>query len=106
LNSTAELPVTQVANHASTVNSRQNGWEIVDAQLKDRTRYGEKSTNPHTLAMNASTAQSEQVEVLSYLGQMMAERKAADQTRLMLQSCTTKVSTKFLEKSVKKPSRQ
>src|SRR5690606_39580928 len=56
-----------------------NGWEIVDAQLKDPAAiYGEKSANPHTQAMNASSAQSEQVEVLSYLGQMMAERKQAD----------------------------
>ncbi len=42
------------------------------------------------LAMNASTAQSEQVEVLSYLGQMMAERKQLIQTRLMWRSCTIK----------------
>jgi phosphoribosyl-ATP pyrophosphohydrolase/phosphoribosyl-AMP cyclohydrolase len=56
-----------------------NGWEIVDAQLKDPSQiYAEKSANPHTLAMNASTAQSEQIEILDYLGQMMAERKKAN----------------------------
>ena len=73
-----------------------NGWEIVDAQIKDPAAiYGEKSTNPHTLAMNASTAQSEQVEVLSYLGEMMAERKKADPNPLMWPSCTIKASTRF-----------
>ena len=76
-----------------------NGWEIVDAQLKDPNAiYGEKSKNPHTLAMNASTAQSEQVEVLSYLGQMMAERKAADPDSSYVAKLYHKGLNKILEK--------
>ena len=59
-----------------------NGWEIVDAQLKDPSQIYAWGTAHHAIhilaAMNASTAQSEQVEVLDYLGQMMTERKAAD----------------------------
>ena len=76
-----------------------NGWEIVDAQLKDPNAiYGKKSTNPHTLVMNASTAQSEQVEVLSYLGQMMAERKAADPDSSYVAKLYHKGLNKILEK--------
>lgn len=56
-----------------------NGWEIVDAQLKDPNQiYGEQAANAHTQAMNQSKAQAEQVEVLAYLGQMMSERKTAN----------------------------
>ena len=56
-----------------------NGWEIVDAQLKDPNQiYGEQAANAHTLAMSQSKAQAEQVEVLAYLGQMMSERKTAN----------------------------
>ncbi|WP_168382482.1 bifunctional phosphoribosyl-AMP cyclohydrolase/phosphoribosyl-ATP diphosphatase HisIE [Acinetobacter indicus] len=76
-----------------------NGWEIVDAQLKDPNAiYGEKSSNPHTLAMNASTAQSEQVEILSYLGKMMAERKAADPDSSYVAKLYHKGLNKILEK--------
>ena len=76
-----------------------NGWETVDAQLKDPSAiYGEKSTNPHTLAMEASTAQSEQVEVLSYLGQMMAERKQADPDSSYVAKLYHKGLNKILEK--------
>ena len=77
-----------------------NGWEIVDAQLKDPNAiYGEKaSTNPHTLAMNASNAQSEQVEVLDYLGKMMAERKSADPESSYVAKLYHKGLNKILEK--------
>lgn len=76
-----------------------NGWEIVDAQIKDPAAiYGEKSTNPHTMAMNASNAQSEQVEVLSYLGQMMAERKQADPDSSYVAKLYHKGLNKILEK--------
>ena len=76
-----------------------NGWEIVDAQLKDPNAiYGEKSVNPHTLAMNASNAQSEQVEVLDYLGKMMAERKAADPDSSYVAKLYDKGLNKILEK--------
>ena len=76
-----------------------NGWEIVDAQLKDPNAiYGEKSVNPHTLAMNASNAQSEQVEVLDYLVKMMAERKAADPDSSYVAKLYDKGLNKILEK--------
>ena len=77
-----------------------NGWEIVDAQLKDPNAiYGEKaSTNPHTIAMNASNAQSEQVEVLDYLGKMMAERKQADPESSYVAKLYHKGLNKILEK--------
>ena len=77
-----------------------NGWEIVDAQLKDPNAiYGEKaSTNPHTIAMNASNAQSEQVEVLDYLGKMMAERKSADPESSYVAKLYHKGLNKILEK--------
>ena len=80
-----------------------NGWEIVDAQLKDPNAiYGKSdelaSTNPHTLAMNASNAQSEQVDVLSYLGEMMAERKKADPESSYVAKLYHKGLNKILEK--------
>ena len=76
-----------------------NGWEIVDAQLKDPSQiYAEKSANPHTLAMNASTAQSEQVEILNYLGQMMAERKKANPDSSYVAKLYHKGLNKILEK--------
>ncbi len=77
----------------------ENGWEIVDAQLKDPTAiYGEKSQNAHTIAMNASSVQAEQVEVLSYLGQMMAERKQADPDSSYVAKLYHKGLNKILEK--------
>ena len=76
-----------------------NGWKIVDAQLKDPNQiYGEKSGNAHTQAMNASNAQAEQVDVLSYLGQMMAERKAADPDSSYVAKLYHKGLNKILEK--------
>ena len=76
-----------------------NGWEIVDAQLKDPSQiYAEKSANPHTLAMNASTAQSEQIEILDYLGQMMAERKKANPDSSYVAKLYHKGLNKILEK--------
>ncbi len=80
-----------------------NGWEIVDAQLKDPNAiYGKSdehaSTNPHTIAMNASNAQSEQVEVLDYLGKMMAERKQADPESSYVAKLYHKGLNKILEK--------
>ena len=77
-----------------------NGWEIVDAQLKDpHAIYADKATsNPHTLAMNASTAQAEQIEVLDYLGKMMAERKVADPDSSYVAKLYTKGLNKILEK--------
>ena len=76
-----------------------NGWEIVDAQLKDPDQiYANNSSNPHTLAMNASTAQSEQIEILDYLGQMMAERKVADPDSSYVAKLYEKGLNKILEK--------
>jgi phosphoribosyl-AMP cyclohydrolase / phosphoribosyl-ATP pyrophosphohydrolase len=76
-----------------------NGWEIVDAQIKDPSQiYGEKSANPHSIAMNASNAQSEQVDVLSYLGEMMAQRKKADPDSSYVAKLYDKGLNKILEK--------
>ena len=76
-----------------------NGWEIVDAQLKDPDQiYANNSSNPHSLAMNASTAQSEQIEILDYLGQMLAERKAADPDSSYVAKLYEKGLNKILEK--------
>ena len=77
-----------------------NGWEIVDAQLKDPSAiYAEKaSTNPHTIAMNASNTQAEQIEVLAYLGKMMAERKTADADSSYVAKLYQKGLNKILEK--------
>ncbi len=75
------------------------GWEIVDAQLKDPSQiYAEKSTNPHTLAMQSSNTQAETVEVLSYLGQMMTERKGANPDSSYVASLYHKGLNKILEK--------
>ncbi len=79
----------------------ENGWEIVDAQIKDPNQiYGEtaQSSNPHTLAMSASNVQSEQVEVLSYLGEMMQQRKVADPDSSYVAKLYHKGLNKILEK--------
>ncbi len=76
-----------------------NGWEIVDAQIKDPAAiYAAKTENSHSAVMNASTAQSEQVEVLSYLGKMMAERKQADPDSSYVAKLYHKGLNKILEK--------
>lgn len=79
----------------------ENGWEIVDVQIKDPNQiYGEtaQSSNPHTLAMSASNVQSEQVEVLSYLGEMMQQRKVADPDSSYVAKLYHKGLNKILEK--------
>lgn len=76
-----------------------NGWEIVDAQLKDPSQiYAAPSSNPHSQVMNASTAQSEQVDVLSYLAKMMIERKQADPDSSYVAKLYHKGLNKILEK--------
>ncbi|SPL68851.1 bifunctional phosphoribosyl-AMP cyclohydrolase/phosphoribosyl-ATP diphosphatase HisIE [Acinetobacter stercoris] len=77
----------------------ESGWEIVDAQLKDPNQiYGGKSQNHHTQVMSTSTAKSEQVDVLTYLGQMMAERKSADPDSSYVAKLYHKGINKILEK--------
>ena len=76
-----------------------NGWEIVDAQLKDPNQiYSEQAANAHTLAMSQSKAQAEQVEVLAYLGQMMSERKTANPDSSYVAKLYHKGLNKILEK--------
>ncbi|GAA5018360.1 bifunctional phosphoribosyl-AMP cyclohydrolase/phosphoribosyl-ATP diphosphatase HisIE [Acinetobacter puyangensis] len=78
-----------------------HGWEIVDAQLKDPDAiYGEKAhtEHRHTALMNASTAKSEQVDVLTHLGQLMQQRKAADADHSYVASLYKKGINKILEK--------
>lgn len=75
------------------------GWEIVETQLKDPAEiYAEKSTNPHTLAMQNSKIEAEHVEVLSYIGRMMAERKTANPDSSYIAKLYHKGLNKILEK--------
>ena len=68
------------------------GWEIVDAQLKDPTAiYGDKAKaesddHAHT---------TEQVDVLAHLGQLMQERKQAEADTSYVASLYKKASIKF-----------
>ncbi|GEA67563.1 bifunctional phosphoribosyl-AMP cyclohydrolase/phosphoribosyl-ATP diphosphatase HisIE [Acinetobacter pittii] len=71
------------------------GWEIVDAQLKDPTAiYGDKAkTEGHDHAHTA-----EQVDVLAHLGQLMQERKQAEADTSYVASLYKKGINKILEK--------
>lgn len=71
------------------------GWEIVDAQLKDPTAiYGEKAkTEAHDHAHI-----TEQVDVLAHLGQLMQERKQAEADTSYVASLYKKGINKILEK--------
>lgn len=71
------------------------GWEIVDAQLKDPTAiYGDKAkTEAHDHAHN-----TEQVDVLAHLGQLMQERKQAEADTSYVASLYKKGINKILEK--------
>ncbi|KAA8733719.1 bifunctional phosphoribosyl-AMP cyclohydrolase/phosphoribosyl-ATP diphosphatase HisIE [Acinetobacter qingfengensis] len=78
-----------------------NGWEIVDPQLKDPDSiYADKSHSEHrhTALMQASTAKSEQIDVLTHLGQLMQQRKAADADQSYVASLYKKGINKILEK--------
>ncbi len=70
------------------------GWEIVDAQLKDPTAiYGASAkveAQDHT--------QAEQVDVLSHLGRLMQERKKAEADSSYVASLYKKGINKILEK--------
>ena len=70
------------------------GWEIVDAQLKDPTAiYGapaKTETHDH--------GQSEQVDVLDYLGRLMQQRKSAEADSSYIASLYQKGINKILEK--------
>ena len=70
------------------------GWEIVDAQLKDPTAiYGAsvKTKAPDHV-------QSEQVDVLDYLGRLMQQRKSAEADSSYIASLYQKGINKILEK--------
>lgn len=71
------------------------GWEIVDAQLKDPTAiYGEKAkAEAHDHAQT-----TEQVGVLAHLGQLMQERKQAEADTSYVASLYKKGINKILEK--------
>ena len=81
-------------------------WQTVDAQLKDPKQiYAQDqhktvapSQNRHSLLMNASHASSEQVSVLSHLGQLMQQRKAAQADSSYVASLYSKGLNKILEK--------
>ncbi|MBJ8436947.1 bifunctional phosphoribosyl-AMP cyclohydrolase/phosphoribosyl-ATP diphosphatase HisIE [Acinetobacter lactucae] len=71
------------------------GWEIVDAQLKDPNAiYGDKAkTESHDYAHT-----TEQVDVLAHLGQLMQERKQAEADTSYVASLYKKGINKILEK--------
>ncbi|MGR2825904.1 bifunctional phosphoribosyl-AMP cyclohydrolase/phosphoribosyl-ATP diphosphatase HisIE [Acinetobacter sp. 1124_18A] len=71
------------------------GWEIVDAQLKDPTAiYGDKAkTEAHDHVQT-----TEQVDVLAHLGQLMQERKQAEADTSYVASLYKKGINKILEK--------
>ncbi|HCA5308482.1 TPA: bifunctional phosphoribosyl-AMP cyclohydrolase/phosphoribosyl-ATP diphosphatase HisIE [Acinetobacter baumannii] len=71
------------------------GWEIVDAQLKDPTAiYGDNAkTESHD-----HTHTTEQVDVLAHLGQLMQERKQAEADTSYVASLYKKGINKILEK--------
>jgi phosphoribosyl-ATP pyrophosphohydrolase/phosphoribosyl-AMP cyclohydrolase len=70
------------------------GWEIVDAQLKDPTAiYG---ASAKTEAYDHG--QSEQVDVLDYLGRLMQQRKSAEADSSYIASLYQKGINKILEK--------
>lgn len=77
------------------------GWQIVDAQIKDPNDIYQQtahSHNPHTQAMTASTATAESVEILDYLGKMMIERKKSDPDQSYVAKLYQKGLNKILEK--------
>ncbi|MFW2161735.1 bifunctional phosphoribosyl-AMP cyclohydrolase/phosphoribosyl-ATP diphosphatase HisIE [Acinetobacter beijerinckii] len=68
------------------------GWEIVDAQLKDPTAiYG-------AAAKTETHDHSEQIDVLGYLGRLMQERKNAEADSSYIASLYKKGINKILEK--------
>lgn len=70
------------------------GWEIVDAQIKDPAAiYGE-----HAHSHEHSSQPLEQLDVLSYLGQLMQERKHAEADTSYIASLYQKGLNKILEK--------
>lgn len=71
------------------------GWEIVDAQLKDPTAiYGQSAK----VEAHHHGHSSEQVDVLSYLGQLMQQRKQATADSSYIASLYQKGLNKILEK--------
>lgn len=71
------------------------GWEIVDAQLKDPTAiYGEKAK----AEAHDHVQTTEQVDVLAHLGQLMQERKQAEADTSYVASLYKKGINKILEK--------
>jgi phosphoribosyl-ATP pyrophosphohydrolase/phosphoribosyl-AMP cyclohydrolase len=70
------------------------GWEIVDAQLKDPTAIYGASAKVETHDHN----HSEQVDVLAYLGRLMQERKKAEADSSYVASLYKKGINKILEK--------
>ncbi|ENX31998.1 phosphoribosyl-AMP cyclohydrolase [Acinetobacter colistiniresistens] len=70
------------------------GWEIVDAQLKDPTAiYGASAK----VAVH-DHSQNEQVDVLGYLGRLMQQRKTAEADSSYIASLYKKGINKILEK--------
>ena len=70
------------------------GWEIVDAQLKDPTAIYGAAARTEAYAHG----QSEQADVLDYLGRLMQQRKSAEADSSYIASLYQKGINKILEK--------
>lgn len=74
----------------------EHGWETVDIQLKDPSQiYTQSKKDSHHAA---ETVQSEDVDVLDYLGKLMIQRKSADADQSYVASLYRKGLNKILEK--------
>lgn len=72
----------------------ENGWEIVDAQLKDPSQI---YTQPKVEPEHAQQAQ-DHLDVLDYLGKLMIQRKTANADESYVASLYRKGLNKILEK--------
>lgn len=73
----------------------ENGWEIVDAQLKDPSQI---YAQPKAESEHAQQSAQEHLDVLDYLGKLMIQRKSANADQSYVASLYHKGLNKILEK--------
>lgn len=73
----------------------ENGWEIVDAQLKDPSQI---YAQPKAESEHAQQSAQEHLGVLDYLGKLMIQRKSANADQSYVASLYHKGLNKILEK--------
>lgn len=73
----------------------ENGWEIVDAQLKDPSLI---YAQPKAESEHAQQSAQEHLDVLDYLGKLMIQRKSANADQSYVASLYHKGLNKILEK--------